>query len=214
MNSFIDRVNSYYLPRSKDSFLQGVIAESLNKGKNITVRCSSEPYPQHPASSIIQQGEMTGDNYYHSLNSNSDSWVEVQFNEEWVIPTNIVMADSGNDYRIRNWNFEASQNGNNYDILQMQTNDEIYQERWQIEQFPIKNRTMKPYRFFRIQQTGLTSNNTQSLRVGRLEVFGITAFCTNFCTIPPKFPEIRKCTQKDINSLTFLAIFSILLFHQ
>ena len=211
MDSFVDRVNSYFLPKAKDNYLQGVVYESLSKGKSITTRCSTQPFSYHPSSSIIQQGGMTETNYYHSNEADGRSWVEIQFNQEWVIPTTIVMADSGNIYRIRNWNFEASQNGVDYDILDVHTNDMIYQKAWQVESFPIKTRRMKPYRFFRVQQTGQMSGGTYALRVGRLEVFGITAFCSSTCTLAPRFPRLHTCFYKRAFLINLLCVIPIML---
>ena len=195
MASFVDYVNAYYLPNRKEMYLQGIVNMSLYRQKDITVRFSTE-WDFHKAINIIRQGEMTGSNYFHSYDANADSWVEIQFNEEWVIPHTIVLADSGNKYRIRNWNFEASQNGIDYDILQSHTNDEIFQTEWQIEAFTIKKVKRKPYRFFRVQQTGLMSESSMSLRVGRLEVFGVVAFCTSQCPTPPLLPKERTCYHK------------------
>ena len=204
MSADVDRFISYSLPYKKEDFLEGVIYWSLNNRRTIKVNYSSTN-GDHPPESIIKgNDQLNGTNYFHSLDENCTSWVEVEFENEWIIPCSIVIADSGNIYRLRNWNVEASQDGLNYDIIDSQTNYTKFQTMYQIEAFHIKRKSNKPYRIFRIQQTGPMSNSTMNLRLGRIEIFGMTAFCYDKCLNPPKFPPLISCVIRKYIITTFI----------
>ena len=185
MDDFVDLIISFSKPKRSEDYLEGVIYWSLKNQKTVNVRYSST-YSVHPPNSIIKGNSQNDEtNYFHSQDEGAKSWIEVVFTKEWIIPSSYIIKESGNIRRLRNWNIEASQDGINYDILDTQKDFETFQEKYQIESFPIRRKIYKPYRIFRIQQT--MSDNSIALRIGRFEVYGETAFCYNDCLTPPKF---------------------------
>ena len=212
----IDFINVYSLPKTASSYnlLNGIVHESLNKNKEIKTK-GTEHYLQFDPSKLILQGQNTlsGENYYHSIKDTPNSWVEIQFQEEWIIPTAFVIADSGNIRRLRSWNIEGSQNGYDYDVLDRHLNDSLFHEMWQIEPFLIKPKKRKPYRIFRIQQTGVMSEGSGPLRVGRLEIYGIVAFCKTICTNkPPQINWFLTCERRGYFHIKFSTILCCFLF--
>ena len=192
----IDFINTYNLPFSNSKSLEGVVYESLQREKTVKTNSTSH-YQNFSSDFIIKQGELNGENYFHS-SEDKNTWVDIIFEEEWIIPTAYVIADSGNKRRLMSWNIEASQDGINYDILDSHFNSTIFKKTWQIEAFRLNlKRRRKPYRIFRLQQTGPMSEGSPPLRLGRLEIYGVTAFCFEKCTT--KAPNII-----PFNSCSFL----------
>ena len=76
---------------------------------------------------------------------------------------------------LRNWRFEASQDGNSWDVLREHTNDQSLQKAGQTHTWPIIETPQtkgKCYRLFRLWQTGLNSNNNHYLALSGVELYG------------------------------------------
>ena len=207
----IDYINVFSLPHSKPHSLEGIVYESLKRRKTIKTNASSV-YKNLSSDNIIKQGQLTGENYYHA-SENGNSWVEINFEEEWIIPTAFVIADSGNKRRLRSWNIEGSQDGIEYEVLDSHSNYMEFQTQWQINDFRLGNikKRKKQYRIFRIQQTGPMSESSQTLRVGRLEIFGIVTFCYEKCILrPPNIPYFtcsKSFVQLHLSIFQYILIF-------
>ena len=211
MASVVDRFITYYLPTKRDDFLQGIIHHSLEKGVSITTDASTT-LDNYKSDYIIEQGKLENPYYFHSETEESNSWVEIKFTSAWIIPTMFVIADSPNVFRLRNWEVQGSRDGKSYETLDSHKDDQTFQNQCQIEAFKPKQRPHRSYRIFRIQQTGnLTNGELQgvNLRVGRFEIFGMTAFCNQECLTPPSFPQIFTC--KQATRYTFISFMSFLL---
>ena len=121
MTSFFKGIFSFPIPDKKENFLKGVFYKTLLNGRELKVNYSSL-FGYEPADNILLGDQfLSGDKYFHSQDQNADSWIEVIMTKEWVIPNAIVIADSGNIYRLRNWNVTASQDGIDYDVIDSQT---------------------------------------------------------------------------------------------
>ena len=94
---------------------------------------------------------------------------------------------------LRNWRLEASQDGLQFDTLLVHSNDQTLQRRGQTATWEIPQSQQTAgrfYRFFRIHQTGLNSNNNHYLALSGVEMYGWLQLAAGMrnASSPPAIP--------------------------
>eukprot|EP00457_Paulinella_chromatophora_P000814 gb/GEZN01000814.1/.p1 GENE.gb/GEZN01000814.1/~~gb/GEZN01000814.1/.p1 ORF type:complete len:1063 (-),score=123.04 gb/GEZN01000814.1/:329-3517(-) len=107
--------------------------------------------------------------------SEANSYFSVDLLECTVRATHYMLRhySSWDTEALRDWTFDASQNGIRWTTLKAHVSDESLQRKgqevvWQLTS-PESN---EPYRFFRVQMTGPNSNGHQYLAISGFELFG------------------------------------------
>jgi hypothetical protein len=101
-------------------------------------------------------------------------WMAVDLRDKRIQPSHYTLRhyDSWDSEALRTWQFEGSVDGVNWDILRAHYNDGALNKKGATHTWVITN-APKAYRFLRIAQTGVNSNNNHYLSLSGLEVYGV-----------------------------------------
>eukprot|EP01124_Arcella_intermedia_P001915 TRINITY_DN11062_c0_g1_i4.p1 TRINITY_DN11062_c0_g1~~TRINITY_DN11062_c0_g1_i4.p1 ORF type:complete len:370 (+),score=103.93 TRINITY_DN11062_c0_g1_i4:3-1112(+) len=130
-----------------------------------------------PISAGIGWAQISGSAYTNLSNYSSlPSWFEISFLKHKVTPTYYSYRgdENTNSYTPRNWNFEGSNDGNNWEILRSHTNDTSLQKVAHcVGSWPLQN-ISKSYQHFRINLTGPNAFNSSDyhLMIQGFEIYG------------------------------------------
>ena len=210
---------TYHLPLKKDTLVNGIINNSLEKGYSIEVTASSEfsangGWTYYPKFIIDYKNKK---NYYWHSNGNSSfgDYAQIEFKNQWIRPSGYVMVESNNVFKCRNWKITGSSDGKNFVTLDSQADNPIFTKDFQEEYFKI-NKRRRAFRFIRIVQTGKSYNGEEgsvAFRLGKIEIFGDSLVCdeanTKCLTNVPIFPN--DCSVK-MNYNHFKCFISFVLF--
>jgi hypothetical protein len=100
------------------------------------------------------------------------SWISVELVGYTVLPRVYSLRHGGN-YRadaLRNWDFQGSNDGKNWTMIKRHHNDDSLNGPFAVMSFPIS--VTRPFRWFRILQTGHNSSNHNFLVLSGIEIFG------------------------------------------
>jgi len=100
------------------------------------------------------------------------SWLSVELVGHAVLPHAYSLRHGGN-YRadaLRNWDFQGSNDGKNWTMIRRHYNDESLNGPFAVTSFPVS--VTRPFRWFRILQTGHNSSNHNFLVLSGIEIFG------------------------------------------
>eukprot|EP01084_Bolivina_argentea_P018780 34949_1 len=121
--------------------------------------------------------DMVGRTYKWSYSSpKKGSWVTIDFGGNMKIKPNAYTLqytnNEGGAYLfLRNWNFEGSNDGSNWEIIKQHTDDTTFNKKNESHTFTI-NDCNKYYQYFRIKMTGKTSDNHWFFVYTMLEIYG------------------------------------------
>jgi len=144
----------------------------LQKGF-IAVACSSAwGGVAGPDQSICALGNQP--HVFFWTNNEPNGWVrfDIDPNNQYMIkfvPTHYVYGFQTNMGMPRNWNFEGSVHGGEWDILRIHNNDQTIQG---ASNYMFEVNTTGAYRFFRLRVTGPDSTGTNYLGLSAFEMFG------------------------------------------
>lgn len=104
-----------------------------------------------------------------------NSWFEVDFQQYRVAPTHYSLRHYATwaTEALRHWTLEASPDGQSWHLLSNHINDKALDKPGDTHTWPVT--TVAPdtfYRYFRITQRGLNSNNHHYLALSGFEVYG------------------------------------------
>lgn len=113
--------------------------------------------------------------YYSEEEPNS--WFSYDFKQRKIKLKSYSIKEHGfynNAHHIRSWNIEASNDENEWTILDSHTNDPTINECFKVYTFNIKlsEESEKFYRYIRIRQTGKNSSGNDYLAFSAIEFFG------------------------------------------
>lgn len=108
-----------------------------------------------------------------ATDSVADSWMQVDFKNRKVIPTHYTLRHyaTWDTEALRNWVLEASNDASSWTTLNTHTNDTSLDSIGDTQTWLIPS-TSQDYRYFRIRQTGLNSNNHNYLALSGFEIYG------------------------------------------
>ena len=216
--SFIDRFVTYHLPEVSSLYRDGIFSLANQSSEYGTSTRAGSVYEKFDHSYIVKRGDLINDEYWHGKEGTDPlkiegNWVEVILDKIWVIPHSYIIVDSSNLYRVMNWDFLASQDGINYDMIDSKYVPTLFTQKWQIEPFNVPQKIIrfrKPYRYFRLKLNRQHNPGHPAFRLGRFEIFGEVAFCNQECNNPPKFPRLLTCLMKQhIHLHSFLFFFTL-----
>jgi hypothetical protein len=101
------------------------------------------------------------------------SWLAMDLIHFKVLPRAYTLRHGGN-YRadsLRNWDFQGSNDGKNWTTLRRHTGDETINGPFDVKTFSVDD-CEKPFRLFRIIQTGHNSSGRNFLVLSGLELYG------------------------------------------
>ena len=200
------RFVSFNPPKDKNAFLSGIIDYTQRINRAINVKATTS-YSIHYAANIINYNNLDDYGYWHSNNNNSyGEYAEIEFTNQWIKPLAVVIVNSPNIFRLRNWAINISQDGTHYKTINEKKNYIKFTSSYQKEIFNVHG---YPFKFLRVVQTGPCTNdagtNANAMRFGKIEVFGTVAICSSDCSSPPIFPLV--CTQCQRKKMCFGIIF-------
>jgi hypothetical protein len=151
-----------YLNKGGNAHDRGAVVCDVSSGSNCQLRRSFvDPTPSGT---------------YFTDNS-PNSWVSIDLGKgnSCIVKEYALQAPLDATYALRSWNFQASDSGQegSWVTLHSRNNDTsfpvdvpLFPLKWSISPVP------RAYRFFRIIQTGVNSNNNSYLKIPSLEIFG------------------------------------------
>ena len=104
-----------------------------------------------------------------------NSWVSFDFGANAVRPSHYTLRhySSWDTEALRNWVFEASLDEKSWTLLREHTNDPALNGKGDSHTWALSGpNVQQPYRYFRIRQTGLNSNNHYYLALSGFEIYG------------------------------------------
>jgi hypothetical protein len=135
----------------------------------VTVTASSVAADSQPASAVA--GRQT---VRFTTLAQPGSWVQVDLGNLRVRPTNYTLRhySSWDTEALRSWVLEGSNDASSWTALRTHSNDTALNAKgatktWDIESAP------GTYRYFRVRQTGLNSNNHHYLALSGFELYGV-----------------------------------------
>ena len=104
-----------------------------------------------------------------------DSWVSIDFAPNVIRPSHYTLRhySSWDTEALRNWVFEGSLDGKSWTLLREHTKDQALNKRGDSHTWALSGPNVQmSYRYFRIRQTGLNSNNHYYLALSGFEIYG------------------------------------------
>lgn len=100
-------------------------------------------------------------------------WFQVDLQDYQLVPTHYTLRHyiSWDTEALRNWVLEGSHDGNKWVLVSQHVNDESLNKKGATHTWPVAP-TSQAYRYFRIRQTGLNSNNHHYLSCSGFELYG------------------------------------------
>ena len=188
-------------PKNKNAFLSGIIDYTQRISRSIKVTATTTftntgaHITYYPRNIINYSSFEESYGYWHSQgNAKYGEYAEIEFTNQWIKPSAVVIVNSGNFYKLRNWAINISQDGTNYKTINEEKDYTTFTSSYQREIFKVHG---YPFKYLRVVQTGpcVSDNGEESngFRFGKIEVFGTAAICLSDCNSPPIFPLV--CTQ-------------------
>eukprot|EP01083_Nonionella_stella_P309779 1098337_1 len=110
-----------------------------------------------------------------ACNSNAieNSWFSVDFGANVMVkPTHYTLRhDNNNDHFLRSWNFEGSNNGENWNILKQHDNDTSLNTAWGTHTWSVE--CDESYKMFRIHMMAKNTNENWHLLCAGFEIYGV-----------------------------------------
>lgn len=106
---------------------------------------------------------------------NENFWICIDFKEHRVIPTNYTIKTfelSQNSAHPKSWIIEASNDNDNWDVIDERNNCPFLNGRNFIHTFIINNQNLKSYRYIRMRQTKPNWTESIYLMISCIEFFG------------------------------------------
>lgn len=110
----------------------------MNKTNNnieneINFSCSS--LQQSPQQCIIHGNKLS----FYASDNDKNAWVYLEFKKHQILPTYYTIGSSRNDYYIRSWALEGSNDNSNWTVIDSQENCEYLRGDDRIHTFKIQN---------------------------------------------------------------------------
>lgn len=145
----------------------GIISNDVN----ITSSSAGTDYRQ--PTNVVLYNNSSRDSFY-SINM-PDQWICFELKNHQLIPSCYEILSSpfpkGN-YHPKSWVIEASNDGNNWTIIDEQNNCSCLNDKSVIHCFPIKTKDNKSFRYFRFHSTGENWRNDNIIMFHSIEFYG------------------------------------------
>jgi hypothetical protein len=124
---------------------------------------------------------------YVSTESEANAWMAIEFSEGEFSPTHYSLRhiDSADSQALRNWKFQASNDGVQWFTLREHVDDESLNESGQTMTWNV-NQTFggQAFRHFRVLATGLNASGDRALAISGIELYG--DYCVPFGDFVPE----------------------------
>ena len=110
---------------------------------------------------------------YFFTNNEANSWIQFDFIERKVLLDSYTIKSTNynaNDWHLKNWILEVSNDGENYEEIDRHENCDLLNGRLKTETFKVS--CLTPQRFVRLKQTGPTWNGNYYLAINHIEFSG------------------------------------------
>lgn len=110
---------------------------------------------------------------WFSTQNEQNSWICFEFKNHKIIPENYLIRsfNSKNHRHPKSWVLEGSNNNENWEILDVQNNCKFLCGDNLVHLFSVSH-NKQSFKYLRLRQTGLTSENTNHLLLNSIEFFG------------------------------------------
>lgn len=121
--------------------------------------------------SPIQLSDFEWNEYFYTSNR-PNSWIQYELKHNKLALTGYTLRSVGHQtHFLRNWKLEGSEDGHTWTILDQQENNQSLNSDHGVLAISLEEKS-NPMRYFRITQTGPTSDNLNLFILSNLELFG------------------------------------------
>lgn len=104
-----------------------------------------------------------------------NQYIVIKFKNYRIKPTSYTIKSNekpADDCHPRNWVLECSINGKSWEVVDVRQKNSDLNGFYFVHNFPISYENNKPFKYFKIRQTGPNWSNNDHLSINRIEIFG------------------------------------------